>query len=422
MESARSQSPASSVDLTQQNVLPTYGRFPLCLDRGVGTRVWSEDGREFLDFGGGIAVCSLGHAHPQVTAAVSTQAGKLVHTSNFYYTRPQAELAARLNAIMPAPGRIFFCNSGAEANEGLIKASRRFGQERGRHRIITCTGSFHGRTMAGISATGQEKVKVGFGPLLADFTHVPYGDLSAMAGAVDAQTVAILVEPIQGEGGIHLAPEGYLAGLRQLCDEHGLLLFFDEVQCGLGRTGALCGWQSVDHTGVIPDGVSWAKGIANGYPLGAFWLRDSVRGHDFSGLLGPGSHGTTYGGNPVCCAAGLAVMDVIEGEGFLPQVSQHGDLLRKSLTALKAPCVKDVRGVGLMLGLELEAGTQFSGEAGPPALQCTLRALSEGLLIIPAGERVIRLLPPLNVSAEEIEEAVKIFARVFASAEVSAVK
>lgn len=422
METGLPASTVCPIDLTQENVLPTYGRFPLCLERGAGTRVWSEDGREFLDFGGGIAVCSLGHAHPEVTAAVAAQAARLVHTSNLYYTRPQAELAARLNAIMPAPGRIFFCNSGAEANEGLVKASRRFGQEDKRHRIITCTGSFHGRTMAGISATGQDKVKVGFGPLLPDFVHVPYGDLAAMAAAVDDQTVAVLVEPIQGEGGIHLAPEGYLAGLRQLCDEHDLLLFFDEVQCGLGRTGALCGWQSVETTGVTPDGVSWAKGIANGYPLGAFWLRNDVRGKSFSSLLGPGSHGTTYGGNPVCCAAGLAVMDLLEGEGFLEQVARKGQLLREALSALGAPCLKEVRGVGLMLGLELEPGAQFPQETGTPALQCTMRALSEGLLVIPAGERVVRLLPPLNVSTEEIELAVDILGKVLASAEFAAAK
>ncbi len=403
---------ASSLELTQAHVLPTYARFPLCLERGQGARVWDEDGREYLDFGGGIAVCSLGHAHPAVTAAVTAQAAKLVHTSNLYYTRPQAELAAAINSFMPAPGRVFFCNSGAEANEGLIKASRRYGQEQQRYQILTCTGSFHGRTMAGISATGQDKVKVGFTPLVPGFKHVPFGDLEAMAAAVDEATVAILVEPIQGEGGIHLPPANYLQGLRKLCDEHGLLLFFDEVQCGLGRTGDLCAWESLTGKEVIPDGVSWAKGIANGYPLGAFWLRESTASGELAELLGPGSHGTTYGGNPVCCAAGLAVLQILRTAGFLEEVRHRGASLQRKLTALASPLVTEVRGLGLMLGIELHPAASFPGQSGTPAVQCTRQALAAGLLIIPAGERVVRLLPPLNVTPEEIERACDLLGRV----------
>lgn len=419
MQGSSSTSPHSPIGLTQDHVLPTYGRFALCLDHGAGTRIWSEDGREFLDFGGGIAVCSLGHAHPAVTAAVVRQAGRLVHTSNLYYTRPQAELAARLTALMPEPGRVFFCNSGAEANEGLIKASRRFGHTRGgRHRIITCTGSFHGRTLAGISATGQDKVKTGFAPLVPSFSHVPFGDLEAMREAIDENTIAILVEPVQGEGGIHLPPPGYLTGLREICDSHGLLLFFDEIQCGYARTGTFCGWQAVGGEQVVPDGISWAKGMANGYPLGAFWLREHRAGQCLPELLGPGSHGTTFGGNPVCCAAALAVLDILCADGFLAQIREKGRLLRETLSTLPAPPVHEIRSVGLMLGIELREGTCFPGEDGPPSLQLTRKLMAAGLLVIPAGERVIRLLPPLNVQEEEIAAAVRILTSVLETASI----
>ena len=268
-------------------VIPTYGRFDLDIAHGSGCRVWDFDGREFLDFGAGIAVCSLGHAHPEITEAISKQAATLVHTSNLYRTAPQAELAERLVGIAGS-GKVFFCNSGGEANEGLIKLARRFGSTTKRHEILTFDGSFHGRTMAGISATGQQKVKTGFGPLLDGFRHLPFGDLDAVAAAVGPSTVAILVEPVQGEGGIHIAREAFLTGLRELCDKHNLLLLFDEIQCGLGRTGEWCGWKSL-APGVQPDGVSWAKGIANGFPLGAFWVAGG--GRDDRGplcdLLGP---------------------------------------------------------------------------------------------------------------------------------------
>ncbi|HVE16455.1 MAG TPA: aminotransferase class III-fold pyridoxal phosphate-dependent enzyme, partial [Chthoniobacterales bacterium] len=223
--------------LYDQYVMPTYGRFDLTIERGSGSRVWTEDGRELIDFGAGIAVCSLGHAHPGVTKAISDQAARLVHTSNLYRTRPQAELAERLVRLIELEGKIFFCNSGAEANEGLIKLARKFGSATGRHEIITFQNSFHGRTMAGISATGQDKVKAGFAPLLDGFTHLPINDLDAVREAIGPKTVAILLEPIQGEGGIHLAKPEFLRGLRELCDKNQLLLLFDEIQCGLGRTG-----------------------------------------------------------------------------------------------------------------------------------------------------------------------------------------
>lgn len=393
-----------------RHVVPTYGRFDLDIECGKGCRVWDFKGREYLDFGAGIAVCSLGHSHPEVTAAVAEQAARLVHCSNLYRTAPQALLAKRLVEIT-GPGKAFFCNSGAEANEGLIKLARRFGSATGRHRILTFTNSFHGRTLACISATGQDKVKKDFGPLPEGFAHLPFNDLAAVRAAVDEKTVAILVEPIQGEGGIHPATPEFLLGLRELCDERGMLLLFDEVQCGLGRTGDWCGWRSLCD-GVEPDGVSWAKGIANGFPLGSFWV--SSKKLDERGplcdLLGPGSHGTTYGGNPVCCAASLKVLEIIERDGLLAKSSELGIALASALKSLASPLISEVRHTGLMLGVELSQ--DFPKTERAPALEVVNRAMAAGLLLIPSGERVIRFLPPLNVDLREIDEAVQKFAAV----------
>jgi predicted acetylornithine/succinylornithine family transaminase len=394
-------------------VMPTYGRFDLTIERGAGCRVWTDEGRELIDFGAGIAVCSLGHAHPRVTAAISAQAAKLVHTSNLYRTEPQARLAERLSRLIALEGKTFFCNSGAEANEGLIKLARKFGSATGRHEIITFRNSFHGRTMAGISATGQDKVKTGFAPLLEGFTHVPTNDLDAVRGAIGEKTVAILLEPIQGESGIHLATADFLRGLRALCDAHGLLLLFDEVQCGLGRTGNWRGWKSIAPDGVEPDGISWAKGIANGFPLGAFWAANRAlddRG-PLCNLLGPGTHGTTYGGNPVMCAAALAVLDEIEENDLLAHATGTGAYFADQLRRLDSPLVAEVRALGLMIGLELVGDFKERlaiDEARPPALALTARLMDAGLLVIPAGERTIRFLPPLNVTRGEIDDAVSI--------------
>jgi predicted acetylornithine/succinylornithine family transaminase len=404
--------------LYDQFVLPTYGRFDLTIERGDGGRVWTEDGRELIDFGAGIAVCSLGHAHPRVTEAICAQAAKLVHTSNLYRTRPQAELAERLVKNIELPGKVFFCNSGAEANEGLIKLSRKFGSATGRYEILTFQGSFHGRTMAGISATGQDKVKAGFAPLLEGFRHLPPNDLDAVRAAIGPKTVAILLEPIQGEGGIHLAKPEFLRGLREICDTHNLLLLFDEIQCGLGRTGDWRGWKSIAPEGVEPDGVSWAKGIANGFPLGAFWVRD--RALDERGplcdLLGPGTHGTTYGGNPVVCAAGLAVLSEIEEKGLLAHARETGAYFADQLRAPGSPLVAEVRALGLMIGLEVIADFKErlgrADDARVPSIVLTTLCMDAGLLVIPAGERTIRFLPPLNVTREEIDAAVAVLKSV----------
>jgi acetylornithine/N-succinyldiaminopimelate aminotransferase len=389
--------------LYRDHVIPTYGRFDLDLESGSGCRVTDADGRTYLDFGAGIAVCSLGHAHPDVTAAIADQAARLVHASNLYRTRPQAELAQRINAFT-GPGKVFFCNSGAEANEGLIKLARKVGSPNGRFGILAFEGSFHGRTMAGISATGQQKIKNGFEPLVEGFRHARFNDLASVHASIGPETGAILVEPVQGEGGIHVADADFLRGLRALCDERGLLLFFDEVQCGLGRTGDWCGWRTI-APGVEPDGVSWAKGIANGFPLGAFWAgRRDIKGTPLCDVLGPGSHGTTYGGNPVACAAGLAVLEVIERENLLTHAREMGslltDLLREHL-----PQGAIVRGIGLMLGLVLPDPLT--------ARDFVITLQKNGLLAIPAGERVVRFLPPLTVSAAEIQEAVSLVERSF---------
>ena len=390
----------NTADLYAQFVIPTYARFPLALARGEGARVWDESGRSYLDFTSGIAVNSLGHAHPAIRDAISAQAGTLVHTSNLYLTRPQAELARRLAGYVGTAGKIFFCNSGAEANEGLYKLARKHGAPRGRHEIITLDNSFHGRTLGGIAATGQLKVKLGFGPPVDGFVNVP-AQFECVRNAVNAKTAAIMVEPIQGEGGVRPLSSGFLRALRALCDEHGLLLIYDEVQCGLGRTGHWCGWHAAGAEDAVPDAVSWAKGIGGGFPLGAFWVRGP-----FADLLGPGSHGTTYGGSPLACAASNAVFDTIEKESLLANARERGAQLRDAATVL--PHVREVRGAGLLLGVEVEAFAPLEGEEGTTALRLTKRLITAGLLVVPAGEQTIRLLPPLNVTADECAEAMEL--------------
>ena len=395
----------STADLYRDYVMPTYGRFDLALARGEGARVWDEAGKDYLDFGAGIAVCSLGHSHPKLAKALADQAATLIHTSNLYLTRPQGELAKLIVDLVGLGGKVFFCNSGAEANEGLYKLARKFGSVTGRHEIITFTNSFHGRTLGGISATGQEKVKTGFAPLVEGFLHVPFNDLAAVEAAITPKTVAILVEPVQGEGGINPATPEFLKGLRALCDRHDLLLMFDEVQCGFGRTGDWCAWRTIIPTGVEPDAVSWAKGIAGGVPLGSFWAGTRLAGSgSLCDLLGPGTHGTTYGGNPLAATAGLCVLSTILEEGLLTNARLLGDYLIDSLNALRHPAIRLVRGVGLMIGIELN---DLPGE-GLPSIIATKALMRSGLLVIPSGERTIRLLPPLTISREEADEALAI--------------
>jgi acetylornithine/N-succinyldiaminopimelate aminotransferase len=409
-------------------VVPNYGRYDLALARGLGSRVWDEDGKGYLDFGAGIAVSTLGHAHPRLVEELDRQARELIHTSNLYYTRPQAELARKLVEIVGSPGKVFFSNSGAEANEAVIKLSRKFGNEcqgvisngKPRYGILTFLRSFHGRTMAGISATGQEKVKEGFAPLLAGFNHLPFNDLDAVERAITDETVAVLVEPVQGEGGIYPASKEFLLGLRRLCDRHGMLLMLDEIQCGLGRLGNWCGWKEIVGEDFIPDTVSWAKGIGGGFPLGATWIRKrsvqrlTAGPIDLCDLLQPGSHGTTFGGTPLACVTSLAVLETIEKEGLIANARTLGDYAKRKLEAV--PGIKEVRGMGLMLGIEL--GDEFvrsAAGAKAPSQMVVIAAMRNGLLSVPAGPSVIRWLPPLNVTRAEIDEAVTILSATLAS-------
>jgi acetylornithine/N-succinyldiaminopimelate aminotransferase len=409
--------------LFEQFVVPNYGRYNVALVRGRGARVWDETGKEYLDFGAGIAVSTLGHAHPRMIEAIEKQVRELIHTSNLYFTRPQGELAQRLVEITGSPGKVFFSNSGAEANEAGIKLARKFGHEASRasmsgqprFEILTFSRSFHGRTMAGISATAQEKVKEGFAPLLTGFRHLPFNDLEAVEDGIRSETVGILVEPLQGEGGIYPAGREFLLGLRRICDQRGLLLMLDEIQCGLGRLGNWCGWKEIADESLVPDTVSWAKGIGGGFPLGATWIRKrpvrTLAGTevDLCDLLKPGTHGTTYGGTPLACSTSLAVLDAIEKEGLIANARDIGVYALQKLSALSG--INEVRGMGLMLGIEL--GAEFSPLAvnGKTAANVAVAAAMEnGLLSVPAGPSVIRWLPPLIVTRAEVDEAVSILA------------
>ncbi len=421
-------------ELFDRYVVPSYGRLPLTIERGEGNRVWDADGKEYLDFGAGIAVCSLGHAHPRIADTIARQARKLIHTSNLYYTRPQGELAKCLVEIA-GPGKVFFSNSGAEANDGLYKLARKFGNEvlpplprhttgeaieyaPNRYEIITFDGSFHGRTLAGIAATGQDKVKKGFDPLTPGFKHVPFNDVPMLLDAITPNTVAILLEPIQGEIGVRPATKQFLKAVRSICDDNGLLLLFDEIQCGLGRTGDWCGWRSIAGDEVIPDGVSWAKGIADGFPMGAFWVRDrevSLKEGgriSLSNLLGPGSHGSTFGGTPLACTVALEVLSTIEEEGLVAKAGALGEHAVAALRAIGSPLIKEVRGVGLMIGIQLVSDyADRTGHCAPgqtPALALLTRLQERGLLVVPSGTHALRWLPALNITCEEIDRAVAI--------------
>jgi acetylornithine/N-succinyldiaminopimelate aminotransferase len=387
-----------AADLYAQYVVPTAKR-GLTLVRGKGVRVWDDEGRCYLDLGGGVAVNSLGHAHPAMTEVLAEQSATLIHCCNLYYNPWQGELARQLVGLT-GPGKVFFCNSGAEANEALIKLARKWGHESGRHEIITATNSFHGRTMATLSATGQEKIQHGFEPLVAGFRHVPYNDLAAVEAAITPQTAAILVEGIQGEGGVYVATPEYLLGLRQLADAKNLLLLMDGVQCGYFRTGR---WQSyqriLENTpggdAFRPDAIAMAKSLGAGFPLGAVWIREP-----YQDVLGPGSHGTTYGGSPLACAVALRVLQVVEHEKLAENIRARGEQLVAGLNKLVGKRgVKTVRGYGGLVGFEME-----NEEAAPVVARLT----AAGLILIPAANRTVRVLPPLNVTADEIAEALAI--------------
>jgi acetylornithine aminotransferase/acetylornithine/N-succinyldiaminopimelate aminotransferase len=404
--------------LFHQNVVPSYGRFDLVLSHGSGSYVYDVTGKRYLDLGGGIAVSALGHAHPAITEALNEQSRKLIHISNFYYNEMQGRLAHALVGLL-APGKCFFCNSGVEANEGLFKLARKFGHDEGRFEIITTLNSFHGRTLAGIAATGQEKVKKGFEPMVLGFRQVPYNELEAMRAAISPATAAILVEGIQGEGGVMPATQEYLLGLRRLCDEKKLLLLMDGVQDGHFRTGRFQSFQRIfeagnDGHGFLPDAISMAKSLGGGFPVGAFWIRSP-----YADVLGPGTHGTTYGGSPLACAVALRILEVIQREKLADNARQVGDHLKSRLQALaqKYPAViKDARGLGLMLGVELASNIpNLPGEPGKStAVRFANLLHAAGLMTIPAGAQILRLLPPLNLRPSEAEEGLNIIETICA--------
>jgi len=381
--------------LADKYIFQTYGRFPIALERGEGCRVWDEDGKEYIDFVGGIAVCALGHSSPIVTAALVEQSKKLVHVSNLYYTRPQAGLA-RLLVENSFADRVFFCNSGAEANEAAIKLARRYSNEKsgnGRNTIITMQGSFHGRTMATLSATGQEKVKKGFTPLLEGFRFVAFNDLKALDAAIDDSVCAVMLEPIQCEGGVVCPEKGYLEGVRELCNKKDLVLIFDEVQTGMGRTGKLFAYENY---GVKPDVMTIAKALGNGLPIGAMVAKEKL-----SGAFSKGSHATTFGGTPLATAVAKAVVESIIKDGLLDNCTRMGAYLKERFLDLKKKhsVIKDVRGMGLIIGVELET------DGAPIVNTC----MEKGFLINCVQDRIIRFVPPLMIGREEIDLLVKAF-------------
>ena len=382
-------------------LLPVYNRIDVVFERGAGAWLWDREGRRYLDFTSGIAVCALGHAHPHLVAALTAQARRLWHVSNLFRIAELERLAARLVAHSFAD-TVFVCNSGAEAVEACIKLVRRHFWARGepqRHRIVTFEGSFHGRTLATISAAGSRRLTEGFAPLLDGFDIVPFGDLAAVEAAVGSHTAAVMIEPVQGEGGVRAATAEFLQGLRRLCDERELLLVYDEVQCGMGRTGRLF---AHEWAGAQPDVMALAKGLGGGFPIGACLA--TARAAE---AMTPGTHGSTFGGNPLACAVANAVLDILCEAGFLEGVQAKGQHLRAALDDLAErypTAIAEVRGLGLMLGIKVHGDHH--------AFAARLR--ERGLLTVPAADNVLRLLPPLIVGDEEIQEAIRILEAVCA--------
>lgn len=374
-------------------LMNTYGNRTTTLVRGEGPYVWDSEGKRYLDALAGIAVCGLGHNHPAVTKAITDQAGKLLHVSNLYNIEPQIAAGKALVEIS-GMDNIFFSNSGAEANEAALKLARKFGQEKGIQapEVITAENSFHGRTMATLSATGNKKIKVGFAPLVSGFVHVPYDDLEAIKAAATPNTVAVMVEPIQGEGGVRVPSPNYLPELRKLCDERGWLLILDEIQTGNGRTGQYFAYQ---HFGILPDVVTTAKGLGNGVPIGACLARGPV-----AATFQPGNHGSTFGGNPLACSAALAVIKTITEKQLSQRAAELGERMQQKFRAALAntPGVVDIRGCGLMMGIQLDQD----------CAELVERAKLAGLLINVTAGNTIRLLPPLILSNEQADEIVRV--------------
>jgi acetylornithine aminotransferase len=390
---------SNTIDRADRFMFKTYKRFPITLVKGDGCRVWDENGKEYIDFVGGIAVCALGHSSPIVSKALYEQSKELVHVSNLFYTQPQTELAQILVENSFAD-RVFFCNSGAEANEAAIKLARRSSKEKfgsGRHSIITMGNSFHGRTMATLSATGQEKIRVGFDPFLEGFRYVPFNDLGNLGSAIDGSVCAVMLEPIQGEGGVVLPDPDYLKGVREICREHDILFILDEIQVGMGRTGRLFAYQ---HFGITPDIMALAKALGNGLPIGAMLAIEEL-----ADAFGPGSHATTFGGTPLITAGALAVVKSLVNEGWTEKARDMGAYFKNQLINLqqKHSIIKDVRGLGLMLGLPLDR------EGAGIVSTC----MERGFLINCVQERVLRFVPPLIIGKEEIDLLINCLDEIF---------
>lgn len=388
------------IEKSDKYIMKTYGRYPIVPVRGEGCRLWDADGKEYLDFLAGVAVNNLGHCHPRVVKALQEQAATLIHCSNYYQVPQQIELAELLCSHSFAD-KAFFCNSGAEANEAAIKLARKYSREKfdnpERYGIITAADSFHGRTMATVSATGQEKVQRFFDPLLHGFCHVPFNNLAALEAAITSQTCAIMLEPIQGEGGINIPTTAYMQGVRDLCDRHQLLLILDEVQVGMGRTGKLF---AHEHFGITPDIMTLAKALAGGAPIGTMLARDEI-----AAAFTPGTHGSTFGGNPLVTAAAVATVRTILEEGLLNRAEEMGEYLHGELEALagKYAFVKEVRGIGLMIGVSLTI----------PGADIVKKGHERGLLLNVTHDTVLRFVPPLTVSKQEVNRMIELLDQIF---------
>jgi acetylornithine/N-succinyldiaminopimelate aminotransferase len=388
------------IKLTNKHVAKNYGRYPIGLVRGKGMVVWDTSGKKYIDFVAGLAVDNLGHCPPSVVDAIRKQSGKLLHVSNLYHIEPQSQLAAELTRLTFA-NKFFFCNSGTEANEAAIKLARRWFYDKGqpkRFEIITMNDSFHGRTMASLSATAQKKIHVGFKPLLPGFKYVPFNDITALKKAVTKKTCAVLIEPIQGEGGVNPAQKTYLKTLRKICNEKGILLIFDEIQTGFGRTGPLFAYERYK---IKPDIITLAKALGGGIAIGAMGSTNKII-QSFS----PGTHGATFGGNPLACAASLASLKTLTKKGFLQKASSQGDYFVKQLHYLKEnfSVIREVRGAGLMLAIELNQ----------PGAKIVTACMKEGLLINCIQQNIIRFLPPLIITRKEIDLLIKTLSKIFA--------
>ena len=381
------------MELDKNYVMHTYSRIPLVINRGKGVRVWDKDGREYLDFISGIGVNAIGHCHSEILAAINFQAQKLLHCSNLYYIEPQAKLAKALCDISFAE-KVFFSNSGAEANEAAIKLARKFGSKQNNksYEMITMKDSFHGRTLATLKATAQTKYQGGFGPFPPGFKYAPFNDLEAVRGLISSKTCAIMLEPIQGEGGLNVASENFLKGLRQLCDEKEILLILDEVQCGLGRTGEMFAYE---HYAIEPDIMTLAKPLGGGLPIGATLAKEEI-----ASFFEPGNHASTFGGNPLVCSAALAFLKVLEKEKLVKEVREKGKYFKEKLEELRNSFsfIEEIRGKGLMIGIKLE----FSGK------DIVVKCQEKGLLINCTAEKVLRFLPPLVVKKKDIDKAMEI--------------